>query len=324
MPFGAKVCGFPADDLHPAGAECGELVRIVGQQADAADTQCPQHAGCDQEVALVSVPAQRAVGVQRIQPPILQRIGTELVDQPDASTLLCQIKQDAGPLGGHAADRSTQLLAAIAAQAAEQIAGEALGMDADQRGGNLLRFADDDGKMIEPGAFAAEGDYARVWRVFQGHEGGGDLTQPPRGGTGIFDHVERRQHQQTPAFQLRFQPRAQRGNEHRRQQQGELAERQGRIGQRRRRNRIAQPVRRNRGKAGIGDRAQGIGLQQVLGHPNRHRGAPLRNRAAQHRGCPCRRQQQQRRIDGERHQFRHAIRRHRLGRKHGHHCSVGL
>ena len=109
-------------------------------------------------------------------------------------------------------------------------------MDAHQRRRDLLGLADDDGQMLEPGAFAAEGDDPRVGCIFQRHVGRGHLAQPGGGGGRIGQHVGGGQHEQVPAFQVRFQPRPQHGDEHGRQQQRELAKRQRCAGHRRQRH----------------------------------------------------------------------------------------
>ena len=97
------------------------------------DAQLPQHGGRRPEVALVAAEAQMMVGVDRIQPVILQRVGAQLVGEADAAAFLGQIEQDAAALVRHPADGATQLITAVAAQRGQEIAGEALGMQTGQR-----------------------------------------------------------------------------------------------------------------------------------------------------------------------------------------------
>ncbi len=69
-----------------------------------------------------------------------------------------------------------QLFAAIAAQAAEQIAGEAFGMDARQHRAGALRFADQDGEMVGAAIIRTERDDARILGIGQWHAGIGDAA----------------------------------------------------------------------------------------------------------------------------------------------------
>ena len=149
-------------DLDAAGCQRGDLVRVVGQQPDSLDAEGAQHGGGDVEIPLVGLPAQRPVGVHRVQPAILQRIGAQLVDQADAPPFLAEIQHRAGALGGHAGDGALQLRPAIAAQAAEQVAGEAFGMHPHQRGGLRRRVADQDRQMLDALVQRAEGDQPRI------------------------------------------------------------------------------------------------------------------------------------------------------------------
>ena len=62
---------------------------------------------------------------------VLQRVGLELVAQADAAALVAaDVDDDARALGGDQLERALELLAAVAAAAAEDVAGEALGVDA--------------------------------------------------------------------------------------------------------------------------------------------------------------------------------------------------
>ncbi len=65
------------------------------------------------------------VGIHGIEAIVLQLIRAQLVGEADATPFLRQIQQHAAALVVQALHRGLQLLAAIAAQAAEQVAGEA-------------------------------------------------------------------------------------------------------------------------------------------------------------------------------------------------------
>src|SRR3989441_13229319 len=61
---------------------------------------------------------------------ILELVGLELVEEPDAAPLLVEVDHDAAALGGDHAHRRVQLPAADAPPRAEHVAGEALGVHA--------------------------------------------------------------------------------------------------------------------------------------------------------------------------------------------------
>ena len=64
------------------------LVRVVGQQPHLFDPELAQYRCRVGVVALVVREPQTEVGVDRVEPAILQRIGTELVGKADAPPLL--------------------------------------------------------------------------------------------------------------------------------------------------------------------------------------------------------------------------------------------
>ena len=83
-----------------------------------AEAELAQHLGGRQIDPLVGVEAELLVGVDRIEPGILQLIGAQLVDEADAAALLREVQQHAAARRGDRGDRAAQLVAAIAAQAA--------------------------------------------------------------------------------------------------------------------------------------------------------------------------------------------------------------
>src|SRR2546426_21184 len=78
-------------------------------------------------VAAVLGQAEGGIGLIRVQPGILQRVGVELVVQADAAALLAQVEQDAADVVD-AFDGLPQLRAAVTAGRAEHVPGQALGV----------------------------------------------------------------------------------------------------------------------------------------------------------------------------------------------------
>ena len=73
------------------------------------------------------------VGVDGVVALLLELVGADLVAESDAATLVAaQVDQDAAALLLDQVERGVQLRAAVAAQRAEHVAGQALGVHADE------------------------------------------------------------------------------------------------------------------------------------------------------------------------------------------------
>ena len=89
----------------------------------------------DAVVAQVGREAEPLVGLDRVEALlVLQPVGADLVLEPDAAALLAHVEQHAAALGLDHLQRGLELLAAVAAQRAEGVAGQALAVDAHQHG----------------------------------------------------------------------------------------------------------------------------------------------------------------------------------------------
>ena len=77
----------------PSRLEPGDLGGIVGQQPHPVDAQRAEHRRGHAIVALVVGEAQTAVGIDGVEPAVLQLIGAQLVGEPDPAAFLAQIKQ---------------------------------------------------------------------------------------------------------------------------------------------------------------------------------------------------------------------------------------
>ena len=81
------VCN-PLNYFDALAFQSRDLVRVVGQQPHLFDPKLAQDRCRVGVVALVVGKPQTEVGVDRVEPAILQRIGTELVGKADAPPLL--------------------------------------------------------------------------------------------------------------------------------------------------------------------------------------------------------------------------------------------
>ena len=129
----------------------------------------PQHHRGRAVGALVRLEAEVLVGVDRVEAAVLELVGAQLVDQADAAPFVRQVEEHAVAGGAHHGERFLQLRAAVAAQRAQQIAGEALGMQTAQRrlvGGGI---ADHDRELLGAAVGRAEPDDPRVLGRAQRH-----------------------------------------------------------------------------------------------------------------------------------------------------------
>ena len=80
-----------ARDVDPVAAEALDLVRIVGQQPHLADTEVAQNLRADPVIAQVLLESQLQIRLDGVQPGVLQRVGANLVAEPDTAALLMKI-----------------------------------------------------------------------------------------------------------------------------------------------------------------------------------------------------------------------------------------
>src|ERR1700722_14004566 len=128
--------GLQLDALGDVEAEALEpavLHGIVRHQAHGRDAEVDQHLGTDAVLAAVDREALLQVGVNGVMPFLLQLIGADFVAEADAAALVApQVDEDAASLLLNEIERGLQLGAAVAAQGAEDVAGQALGVDPDE------------------------------------------------------------------------------------------------------------------------------------------------------------------------------------------------
>src|ERR1022692_2327040 len=90
-------------------------------------------------ISQVGFKAQALVGLHGVGAFILQFVGAQLVQQADAAPLLMLVDQQSAALFGDHVQRQFKLCAAIAAQAVENVAREALRVNAHQRRQRTVR-----------------------------------------------------------------------------------------------------------------------------------------------------------------------------------------
>src|SRR5881628_3740570 len=169
---------LPIDDVNSPFTQGPHFLRIVGEELDALDPEMPQDFDSCVVAAFIGAEAQRAVGVHGVQAFLLQEIGSKLVAQTDAASLLRQIQEDASAACREDAQAATQLLTAIAPETAEEITGEAGRMEAyGHRVGPALAVADHDRHMLEKAVGLAEAQEPGILGVFQRNGSSADIGQ---------------------------------------------------------------------------------------------------------------------------------------------------
>jgi hypothetical protein len=98
----------------------------------------------------------RSLTVVGVQPGVLQGVGLDLGVEPDAAALLAEVEQQPTLLRDPL-HRLAQLRAAVAALAAEHVAGEALAVQPHQRGTSSGVLAEREGKVLAPVGQPVEG-----------------------------------------------------------------------------------------------------------------------------------------------------------------------
>ena len=94
---------------------------------------------------------------------VLQLVGLQLVQQADAAALVpAHVEHDAAALVGDRGERRVELRTAVAAQRAEHVAGQALGVHPDQHVLAVADVAADERDVLAPSISAAVADGAEL------------------------------------------------------------------------------------------------------------------------------------------------------------------
>lgn len=137
----ARLAGDALDDLDAGRFKLGNLIGIIRKQADAPNAELAKNARREHVIAQISGEAEPAIRLDGVEALVLKLVGANLVHQADAAALLGQIEEQAGARAANLAERQFELRTAIAANRAENVAGETLGMDANQRDGAIREMA---------------------------------------------------------------------------------------------------------------------------------------------------------------------------------------
>src|SRR5208282_351840 len=147
-----------ARNVHTVTAQAFYLVRIVGQQLHLANAEIAQNLRADSIVAEVLVEAEVQVRFDGVHPLVLQRVGANLVAEPDSAALLVEINHHAAVRRHDSLHRLLQLLTAVASRRRKHVAREALRMEPHQRRASAADLALDQRQMLAAIDDVAEDD----------------------------------------------------------------------------------------------------------------------------------------------------------------------
>src|SRR5262249_42876367 len=96
--LGLERC--PRHDVDAVALEAADLLRVVGEEPDPADAEVAQDLCPDAVVAQILAEAELEVRLDGVAALILERVGADLVRQPDSAALLMEVDEHAATGGG--------------------------------------------------------------------------------------------------------------------------------------------------------------------------------------------------------------------------------
>src|SRR3954454_801987 len=145
----------PLRDRQAVSLEPRPLRGVVREQSHRAHAQAGEDLRADAVVPLVGREAELGVRLDGVAAFVLEVVRAELVRQPDrASLVAADVEDDAAPFLSDAPERALELLAAVAAERAEHVAGQTLRMNAHE---DPLAVSDvtEDHRDVHPGIHLA-------------------------------------------------------------------------------------------------------------------------------------------------------------------------
>ena len=160
VPLGAEIadvvaiCGnLNRNARCDRNAEVRELryfVGIIGHKAQRPNAEGAEHGGRWDVVPEIVRKAERAVGLDGVEPLFLERIGFQFVEESYTAPLLAEVEEHALTRRLNLPEGALQLFAAVAALRAENIAGHALGVHAAEHRFFSGNIALDEREVFEP------------------------------------------------------------------------------------------------------------------------------------------------------------------------------
>ena len=124
----------PFHDFQTIAFDADDLSRIVRDEPDPSQSEARENLCSDTVVSQIRFEAQLQIRLDRIAALILKAIGFDFVEEADAAPFLIEVQQHATSLVLDHLHGVMQLVAAVAAQRAQHIGGQATGMHPHQNG----------------------------------------------------------------------------------------------------------------------------------------------------------------------------------------------
>lgn len=155
--------GHAFTDVDASLFEGGDLVGVVGHRPHTGDAEMAADGTGQAVIAEVDAKTKSFVGFNSVGALVLQLIGAQFVDDADTAAFFHFINDEPAAGLGDGGQGNLQLFAAIAAQAMEDVAGEALGVDPQEgRGGKEVSEGDRDGLFPALFGLPFKAVYAKV------------------------------------------------------------------------------------------------------------------------------------------------------------------
>ena len=139
--------GHALDDFETVAGEADDLLRVIRQKAQFVDAEIHEDLGACTIVPEIRREAEHLVGLHGIIALILQGVGADFVGEADAAPFLTHVHEAAASFLLDLAQGRAKLAAAVAAQGAQGIAGEALAVHAGKYGFGSGDVAFDQGEV---------------------------------------------------------------------------------------------------------------------------------------------------------------------------------
>jgi hypothetical protein len=154
---GRNFTGNPLAHANSGAFEGRDFVGIVREKANLPDAKGAKDLGRHEEFALVGLKTKALIGLDGIETAVLQGVGLEFRHQSNSAAFLLLIDQNARTFLGDHGERHFQLLPAIATQGTEDVSGEALRVNSNQRRTALDIAHDQRNRIFRLGGRDAEG-----------------------------------------------------------------------------------------------------------------------------------------------------------------------
>ena len=145
---GLRGDGDLFDDFEAVAVESDNFFGVVGEEADFLEAEVDEDLGTDAVFAEVGVVAEFEVGVDGVVALFLEFVGADFSGEADAAAFLAHVEEDAFAGVGDSFHSLAQLAAAVATLGAEDVAGEAFAVDADEGGLAVGEVAAGEGKVV--------------------------------------------------------------------------------------------------------------------------------------------------------------------------------